>query len=135
MRIKDGDIIPAIGISNIYLGMDKETLISIIGDEYECQKITNGEIIKIENAKFWINNDNAIYQISVFGDFNGKWNGLIGIHSTLKDVSDGVGEYKYNLYCYIIPEYPGICFELKDEEDWDELTAPIEYISVYTGRE
>ena len=55
--------------------------------------------------------------------------------STLKDVSDGVGEYKYDLYCYTIPEYPGICFELKDEEDWDELTAPIEYISVYTGRE
>ena len=135
MRIKDGDIIPAIGISNIFLGMDKENLISLIGDEYECLKITSGEIIKIENAKFWINSNDSVYKISVFGDFNGKWNGLIGIHSTLKDVSDGVGEYKYDLYCYTIPEYPGICFELMDEENWDELTAPIEYISVYTERE
>ena len=41
MRIKDGDIIPAIGISNIYIGMDKETLISIIGDEYESSILGN----------------------------------------------------------------------------------------------
>lgn len=134
MRIKDGDIIPNIGISDIYLGTDKETLTSIIGDEFDFQRISNGEMIRIENAKFWINDKNVIFQISVFGDFNGKWNG-IGINSTLKEVLDCIGEYKYDLYCYTIPEYPGICFELKDEEDWDELTAPIEYISVYTGKE
>lgn len=131
MKLKDGDIMPNIGISNIYLGMDKEELISIIGDKFDFQVINNGQIIKIENAKFWINNKNVIYQISVFGDFNGKWNGMIGINSTLKDISENIGDYDYDLYCYTIPKYPGICMELKDIDDWNELNAPIEFISVY----
>lgn len=131
MKMVDGDIIPAVGISNIKLNSTKEELISIIGDEYRERFRDKDSIIEIENAKFWISNDGRVDQIGVGGDFKGKYRGVIGIGSTLNDVKKFIGDY-VNVYdTYEIELEKGICFELEDIEEWDELTAPIEYIYVF----
>ena len=131
MKLIDGAIIPNVGISNIYLGISRETLISNIGLDFKTRLIDSGCIIEIDNAKFWIDKMDTIYQISVFGDFNGKLFNCIGINSSLEDVLKNIGKYKYEPYCYTLLNYPGICFELEDVDNWCELKTPIEFISVF----
>ncbi|MDP4147332.1 MAG: hypothetical protein Q8936_23150 [Bacillota bacterium] len=132
MRLDNGEIIAGERVGNIYLGWNFETLKKYIGDNYEIEERANCKVIKIDNAMFWINNSNEIYQIMVFGEFYGKFSKTIGIGSTLSDVEKHVGGWKEDMYIYIIPTYYGICFELKDADDWDELNTPIEYISIYS---
>jgi hypothetical protein len=55
----------------------------------------------------------------------------MGIGSTLADVERYIGRWEEELDVYILPDYPGICFELRDEDEWNELKTPIEYISIY----
>lgn len=51
--------------------------------------------------------------------------------STLTDVKNSVGNY-VNVYdTYEMETDKGICFELEDIDDWDELKAPIEHIYVF----
>ena len=139
MKIKDGPIIPGVGISNIKLEIGREELLSIIGNEYEEENLDPGSIISIENAKIWIADDGKVDQIGVGKDFHGKYKNIIGIGSTMLDVKRYFGDY-VNIYCtYEIKNIDGMCFELEDVEDyedeWDELTAPIEFIYVYRGHQ
>ena len=131
MKIERGDIIPAVGISNIKLDSTKEELLKLIGGNFKERFREDDSIIEIENAKFWIAKDGKIDQIGVWGDFEGKYKGVIGLGSTLKDVKELVGNY-VNIYdTYEMEVDKGICFELEDIEDWDELRAPIEFIYVF----
>ena len=58
--------------------------------------------------------------------FKGKYKGIIGLGSTLKDVQQLVGNY-VNVYdTYEMINDKGICFELADIDNWSELTAPID---------
>ncbi|SFR69503.1 hypothetical protein [Anaeromicropila populeti] len=134
MKLKNGEIIPGIGISNISLGITKEELIHLIGIEYEEEIFEFISIIIVENAKFWFTNDGKLYQIGVSKDFQGKYKNVIGIGSTLKEVKEKFGDYNEEHNTYEIENDKGMCFELEDvdyDEEWDELTAPIEYIYVY----
>lgn len=131
MKLKSGNIIAGKCISNIYLGWDEETLKKIIGNNYSIEERINCKIWQIENAKFWIDDSNKIYQITVFDGFEGRFLNKIGIGSTLKDVETFIGKWQDNLDVYVLPSYEGICFELKDDENWDELNTPIEFISIY----
>ncbi len=139
MKIKDGAIIPEVGISNIKLGISREELLNIIGCSYEERVREDDSIIKVENAKFWIASDGKVDQIGVEKDFHGKYENIIGIGSTMLDVKKYFGDY-VNIYCtYEIKNIDGMCFELEDvkdyEDEWDELTAPIEFIYVYRGHQ
>ena len=67
--------------------------------------------------------------------FKGKYKGIIGLGSTLKDVQQLVGNY-VNVYdTYEMINDKGICFELADIDNWGELTAPIEFIFVFRVKE
>ncbi len=81
---------------------------------------------------FWIDkSQTSVTQIMVFGEYDGKFLEKIGIGSTLSDLNHlGIGWIKED-YIYKLPEYPGICFELEDIDEWNELEAPIEFISIY----
>jgi hypothetical protein len=133
MKIIDGDIIPAVGIGNIKLNDRKEALLERIGNDYRERLRENDSIIEIENAAFWISNDGRIEQIGVTGDFKGKYKNVIGVGSTLEEVKKYVGSYIDVYGTYEMEEDKGICFELEDAEDWDELTTPINYIFVFGG--
>lgn len=138
MKLKDGEIIAGKSISGIRLGWTLEKLVECIGNDYIVDEMTECKIIMIENAHFWISNNNNLFQIMVFGDFKGKFLNCIGIGSTLKDVEDNAGEWKEELDAYLLTQCPGICFQLLDDPDddddddeWDESQVPIEYISVF----
>lgn len=132
MRINDKEIIPNYGIGNIILGMTYLDFTKISKNDTIKHLTEIGAIITLENAKLWFNKNNILYQIMVFGDFGGKYKNSIGIGSTLKDVEDRVGNYEEDGDVYILTDYPGICFELMDVDDWEERTAPIEMISIYS---
>ncbi len=77
-----------------------------------------------------------IYQIGVEEGFEGTFLG-IGIGSTLSDVLTRVGAYADELDVYVLPKYPGIAFQLRDEdfgEDLEELTTPFGFMTVFDPR-
>lgn len=131
MKIQDGPIIPGIGISNIRLGITKQELLRIIGCSYQEQILEIGFIIAIENAKFWIAKDGKVDQIGVEKDFRGKYEELIGLGSSLNDLKQCIGDYVQVYDTYELKDIKGICFELGDMDDWDELKAPIDHIYVF----
>ncbi len=131
MKIQNGSIIPGIGISNIELGITKQELLEIIGHNYQEQSLEIGSIIEIENAKFWIASDDKVDQIGVEKDFKGKYENIIGLGSTLNDLKQYIGDYIQVYDTYELRNIKGICFELEDIDDWDELKAPIDHIYVF----
>ena len=135
MKIKDGLILPGIGIGEIRLNITKNQLIDIIGFDFKERKRVNDSVIEIENAKFWIGEDNRLEQIGVGKDFKGKYDKYIGIVSTLEDVKKYIGNYISVYDTYELENVRGICFELEDVDNWNELTAPIEYIYVFQQKE
>lgn len=131
MKIQDGPIIPDIGICNIRLGITKQELLWTVGYSYQDQSLEIGSIIEIENAKFWIASDGKVDQIGVEKDFRGKYKKLLGLGSTLNDLKQYIGDYVQVYDTYELKDIKGICFELEDIDDWDELKAPINHIYVF----
>lgn len=131
MKIDNAPIIPGIGIGNIKLGITREQLLDIIGSDFEERFLESGSVIGVENAKFWIDENNCLSHIGVHKDFSGKYKEFIGIGSTLQDVKNYIGDYIEVYDAYEPEKERGISFELEDIDDWDELTAPIEYIHVF----
>ena len=129
MKITNGEIIPGIGIGKFKLGMSRSEITSMFGSDYKERELGIGSQIITENALFWFC-ENSLTQIGVTKGFEGKYNN-IGIGSTLTDVKKYFGDYEYNCYTYNPICKKGICFELKDVDDWEELTAPIEWIFVF----
>ena len=143
MKIKDGEIIRGVSIGEIRLDMTREELLSVIGSDY-METEDDVSIIEVENAEFWVSKKyNRLNQIGVMKDFKGRYKNLtIEIGSTLKELTEHLGNYVDYEYedVYEIENIPGLCFELRDDEeddeseDWGEteiLSAPIEYIFVY----
>ena len=128
----DNKIINGERIGRYSIGTHINQLKTMLAKDYSVEERANSDVIITENFKFWIDKtSNTIKQISVYNNFDGKFLDEIGIGSTLKEVLEKVGKYKENLDVYILEEYPGICFELVDDDDWNELTSPIEFISIY----
>lgn len=49
----------------------------------------------------------------------------------MKDICNKFGEYYDEGDEFLIKGIEGICFELEDIENWEEISAPIEWIFVY----
>jgi len=133
-KLKNGDIIPKQGIGNFMLGMTFDEIKSMV-DDFCIEEHRNVFIVVCDNIQFWIKNETKkCKQILVTGDFSGKFNDIIGIGTTLDDIEKLGYEWYDDLDAYFIKGIDGICFELADtdEEVWDELTAPIAHISVFS---
>lgn len=133
MKIDNGSIVPGVGISNIKLNVTREQLLDIIGYDFKERLRENGSVIEVENAIFCMDVDNRLYQIGVQKDFFGKYKNCIGIGSTLQDVKNYIGDYIEVYDTYEPEKERGICFELEDVDDWDELTAERRNLSKITG--
>lgn len=73
MKIDDGSIVPGVGIGNIKLDITREQLLNIIGSDFKERFRENDSVIEVENARFWIAEDNYLDQIGVQKGFTGKW--------------------------------------------------------------
>lgn len=131
MQLVDGNIMAGVGIGNIKLNITREALLKVIGTDYTEQFLEMGSIITIENAKFWIDTEGKVAQIGVGKGFRGMYKNIIGIGSTLTDVISQIGGFVEVEYAYELEDEKGICFELEDVDDWEQLTAPIEFIFVF----
>jgi len=131
------EIIPGQAIDNFQLSWTYPELLAQLKDkEYQIEDLQNNNlIIHYLYYKFWIDTQSdAITQIGVYDGYDGKLNGLIGIGSTLTDVKQCFGAWQEDLYVYIIPTIPGVCFELADndiDDEWIQETAPIGAIYIF----
>ncbi len=142
MKILDGIIIPGDSISGIKLGQSIEAILKIINNDYVrlSENGIGGTNIEVENGAFYFQN-NILDQIAVFGDFNGKLYKNIGIGCTPKEfMSYGyrykeINDYDIVEMLYELEGISGLAFTLGETEDdytWDEMSAPIEAIFVYS---
>lgn len=131
MKIKNGDICPGKSVADLTLGMSYQQVCKMFSDNCPIDSSYSVKVIKLDNAKLWFDKNDTLYQIGVEGDFRGKYKNAIGLGSTLKDVKNLVGNY-VNVYdTYEMEVDKGICFELEDIDEWDELEAPIDHIYVF----
>lgn len=131
----NGEIVPGERIGDIRLGMCFKELRQIVG-EFEIRDLADYEVIVCADIKIWVSKErDEATQILVQGGFKGKYMDMIGLGSTLTDVQNLLkATWHEDLDTYVIDDAPGMCFELGDSGDdtyWDEMTAPIEYISVF----
>lgn len=136
MVIREGDIIPGKMISHFVLGMTYEAIKKIVNDDYSLsmEKHIDGNVYSAANAIFFFNKDNRLRQVGVTIGFTSKLDDCFGIGSTMADVKIKYGGYYEEYDDYLIDGVEGICFVLGDtdeDDDWDELAAPIEWIFVY----
>ena len=130
-----GVVKPGVRIGKYVIGLKQEEIIKIIDEKYLVKKSEGGDTIyKLENVMLWFGEDGELRQIGVTSGFKDKYK-TIGIGSTMQDIINLFGNYSNRYDEYEIPGVGGICFELKDvddyDEEWDELSAPIEWIFVY----
>lgn len=135
MILSRGEIEPGIQIGDFVIGLKKEDILKEIGESLNNWKNGDGGwVYSFENFRLWFDVDGYLKQIGVTKGFLDGYNG-INIGSTLQDVIEIYGSYKEEYGDYLLTNIEGICFELEDvedyDDDWDELTAPIEWIFVY----
>jgi len=126
-------IMNGVGVDSYQLGCGLQEIKEKIKDiDFTEEELETHLTLSTDTIKFWIDKDqNTITQILVFGEYRGKFLEKIGIGSTLSDLNDLGMKWIKEDYVYKLPEYPGICFELEDIDDWNELEAPIEFITIY----
>lgn len=131
MKLINGEIEPGKRISDLVIGSKKENVIYNLDDDYRVWERGDGYCMyTFDNFKLWFGINGELEQIGVTKGFLGNYKS-IGIGTTMQDVKKEYGGYKNDGDVYLIPNVAGICFELEDVDDWDELTAPIEWIFVY----
>ena len=135
MILSRGEIEPGIQIGDFVIGSKKEDIFKEIGKSLNNWKNGDGGwVYSFENFRLWFDVDGYLKQIGVTKGFLDGYNGIT-IGSTLQDVIKICGSYKEECGDYLLTDIEGICFELEDvedyDDDWDELTAPIEWIFVY----
>lgn len=137
--LRMSEIIAGKRIGNFELGMPYETLIKKIKEHGSIRinktKGFSSTILTCFPYRFWIDDTSKqITQITVSSGYQGKFLDSIGIGSTLHDIKSIAGEYYEDLDVFKLKLYPGICFEVGDsgtDAFWDELSAPVEDISIY----
>lgn len=134
-KIDYGEIIPGESIGEIKLGMSYRDIIKILdvnNVNYKIETLPECFVVVTNNIKIWVNkNSKTVTQVSAYGRFKGRLKKTIGIGSTLMDIAKYIGECTKKFDTYELKEFPGICFELEDIDDWDENKASIDFISVY----
>lgn len=135
MLIKEGNIIPGKGICPFFLGMSSEEIISLINSEYSIERRIDGIfVLSVTNAKFFFNREKRLYQVGVTTGFESKFEGNIGIGNTMADVQNLYEGYYEDCDIFLIKGIDKLSFELgdiDDEDEWNELEAPIEWLWVY----
>lgn len=132
MKILDGKIMPGEGIDKFKLGVHVKNIIQWLNDEYVIQERDDGScVITIENAMFWFDEQRLLFQIGVTKGYSGKIDGRIGIGDTLSDVKKELGTFYEEGDDYLITNVKGVALELSDDDDWNELMTPIEWIYAY----
>ena len=135
MKIVRGIIKPGKQIGDLEIGKSCKEHTDLLIHALEIEKREGGsKKYTFENFKLWFNPDGELDQIGVTNGFLDCYKN-IGIGSTMGDVKRLFGGYRCEYDDYLLPDIDGICFALKDIDDsveeWDELTAPIEWIFVY----
>ena len=129
--LTSGTIQPAIGIGEFLLGTNKIEIFKIIKDNFNVWKREDGfSVYSFDNYKLWFGVNDELEQIGVTKGFLGDYKN-ISVGMTMTDVNRMLGNYHCDGDVYEIPGIKGICFELEDVDDWDEMTTPIEWIFVY----
>lgn len=134
-----GSILPGKGVGPIRLDMTYEDIRKII-TEYEIEDRDISNVLICGDVMVWIDKKkNRTTQILVYGTFQGKYEDKIGIGSTLADVENSLHTtWHENLDSYLLDHVSGMSFELGDSGNdtyWDEMTAPIETISIFHATE
>lgn len=138
MKLVHGEIIPEVRIGEFCLGNSIEEIKGKIVGEYTiCDKNSGMAEFAVrfdmENFSLWFVNG-LLQQIGVYEGFEDKYGGRIGIGNTLPDIHREYGETDKGYDTWGIKGIGGISFELADnddDEEWDELKAPICAIYVY----
>ncbi len=131
MILEHGIIEPGKRIGNLFIGSRRDEVLDRLCAPDGVEEISKGILLYTwKNFKLWFSEDEKLYQIGVTKGFLGQYKG-IGIGSNLKNVEDTFGSFLERYDEYEIPGVSGICFELEDVDDWNEMTAPIEWIFVY----
>lgn len=131
MQLINGEVEPGKRISNYLIGSKKEDVLSNLDDAYKVWERGDGYCIyTLDNFKLWFGVNGELEQIGVTKGFCGNYKSVC-IGMNMRDVEKKFGGYENDGDVYVIPGLEGICFELEDVDDWDELTAPIEWIYVY----
>ncbi|WP_240422125.1 hypothetical protein [Paenibacillus periandrae] len=121
-------------VGKYHLGWSLEELKNEFDESYNLESLDNHFTLTFKDMKFWVLRDkDMVSQIMVFGEYDGKFLDKIGIGSTISDLNKHGIKWAKEDYVYILPDYPGICFELEDIDEWDESIAPIEFISIYNS--
>lgn len=130
----DKKILNGKSIGQYHLGWSLEELKNQLNESYTFESLDNHFTLTIKDLKFWLLRDkDMVSQIMVFGNYGVKFMDKVGVGSTLSDLEEHGIKWTKEDYVYILPDYPGICFELEDIDDWDERIAPIECISIYNS--
>ena len=123
----------SVGVYQLGWTMDK--LKEELRGNYIEESLNSHYTLIAENIKFWVSKkEGTVSQIMVFGRHDGKFLEKIGIGSNISDIVRNDVRYSKEGYVYVFLDYPGICFELEDIDEWDEYTAPIESISVFSAQ-
>lgn len=135
MILSNGVIKPGIQIGDFFLGSKMEDILKVLDESIDnWENGDKGRVYSFENFRLWFGKDGCLRQIGVTKGFLDGYNGIY-IGSTMQDVIKIYGSYMEEYDDYLLPNIDGICFELEDvedyDDDWDELTAPIEWIFVY----
>lgn len=131
MKLICGEIEPGIRISDFLIGSKKEDVINKLDDNAKVWEREDGFCIyTLDNFKLWFGVNGELEQIGVTKGFIGNYKSIC-IGTTMQEVRTQFGQYENDGDVYLISGLDGICFELEDVEDWDEMTAPIEWIFVY----
>ncbi|MDQ0914593.1 hypothetical protein [Paenibacillus sp. V4I5] len=132
--LRYGDVVPGKSIGVFQIGMKSEQLIKLL-EKYQIEERSNCKVVKTSTLWFWIDEENKTYQIMALDGFLGKYEEIIGLGDSISEVEKHFGKCIHESYVVKMPDVKGICFELKDVDDydqvWDESSAPICSICVY----
>lgn len=138
---KTVSILPGQGIGPLRLGMTFDEVAEQIGS-YDQRELANATQLICENIKIWIDHQtDCVSQILAYGSFEGTFDGWLTLGMTLADAVKKGYSYHEELGVYMLDGVDGMCVELNDDCDldddapWDERSAPITRISVYTAEE
>jgi len=132
------DIIPGIRIGRFKLGAPDDYTKNFLNTNFKKESGGSGTIFKSSSIWFWQNElSSEITQICVMNDFEGKYLGIIGIDSTLKEVAAVLPSLEKDLEggdnSYSSESAPGIIFEIEEglDEDLYLSSGRIECICIF----
>ena len=139
--LKDGDIVPGVGIGKLTLDMTFEEVTALF-KKFKLNDLDVAWKIEAGDVQVWVDKaKNKVDQILVNNGFKGKYAQRIGLGSTLGEVKKLLGKswYEY-LDVYYLEGEPNMCLDLDfdviaedNDDDWDEAELPIDYFAVFSG--